>query len=101
MKVASSFEFKKPNLSSFDFTDEELYAAMKYTRVRECVMEGAPDAHTAWLVVGNQSFAIGPAYETQAEADWLCWMLAKALVNAGCNTSEPSNVTQDAEPAAA
>jgi hypothetical protein len=77
----SNFDFKKPHLGRFDFTDLELATALRYTRVREVVMPDAPDAHTAWLVIGNQSFTVGPAYETREEADWMCWMLAKALIS--------------------
>ena len=44
----------------------------------------------AWLVVGNQYFNIGGCDDyTLEEANWHCWMLAKALMkieNAGSMT---------------
>jgi hypothetical protein len=76
------FEFNIPDLSKFDFTDKELAVARKYTRIRECVVDGWPDAHTTWLAVGSQHFAFGVgAHESAEEASLHCWMLAKALLN--------------------
>lgn len=73
-------DFKEPDLSSFDATEKEKLIARKYTRIRENVCEDLPDAHTAWLVVENQSFRVRPfAADTAVNASWTCWMLAKAI----------------------
>lgn len=53
----------------------------KFTESRPVVVEGVPDAHKAWLVVNTQSFAISNYFDTNAEADWMCDMLGKALAH--------------------
>jgi hypothetical protein len=54
--------------------------AKKYTRVTAVVCSDWPDCHQAWLTVGPQHFPIGAAMETRDEAEWQCWMLAKAMI---------------------
>lgn len=52
----------------------------RYTEVRPCIVDGMPDAHTAWLNVESQSFCVtAQPCETKEEAEWMCKMLAKAL----------------------
>ena len=52
-----------------------------YTHKQPCVVDGFPDAHTAWLRVGVQSFCVTPnCCDTADEAEWTQSMLAKALV---------------------
>lgn len=51
-----------------------------YTEKRPCVMDGYPDAHTAWLRSGVQQFCVTPdGCESAADANWYQAMLAKAL----------------------
>lgn len=72
-------DFKQADLSSFEPSPAEQRLADAYTRIQSCAVQDLPSAHTAWFVVGNQSFLIGKCYETAEEASWMCWMLAKAL----------------------
>lgn len=52
----------------------------KYTDIKPCCVEGSPDAHTAWLKVGDQSFCVTDlACDTEKEAEWFRTMLASAL----------------------
>ena len=53
--------------------------ARRYTRVTKTAVGDWPDAHTAWLTVGAQHFAVG-VWETEEEAGWHCWMLANAIM---------------------
>ena len=51
-----------------------------YTKVKPCVVDGYPDAHTAWLVVDAQSFCItSEACESKEDAEMMCLMLSTAL----------------------
>lgn len=53
-----------------------------FTHVKPCCVEGAPDAHTAWLKVGPQSFCVTHmACDTKDEAEWYRTQLATALGN--------------------
>jgi hypothetical protein len=52
----------------------------RFTEVKPCVVEDWPNAHTAWLKVGVQSFCITPAAcETKEEAEFMAMQLARAL----------------------
>lgn len=55
--------------------------AIRYTRVTKAIEEGLPEAHAAWLTVGPQHFKV-TVCETEEEAGWHCWMLAKAMMAA-------------------
>lgn len=64
--------------------DELLVARIirDYTATKPCVVDDAPDAHSAWLVVGAQSFCITePACESKEDAEMMCKMLAIAIRN--------------------
>jgi len=51
-----------------------------YTKIEPCVVNGEPDAHTAWLIVEAQSFLVTNNYcETKEDAEMMCKMLATAL----------------------
>lgn len=76
-----TFDYKKPTVNFDTVTDEERRVAELYTRIRPTAVKGEPDAHTAWLVVGNQHFCISDYYENAKHASWSCWMVAKALLN--------------------
>lgn len=53
----------------------------EYTKIKPCAVEGSPDAHTVWFVVGKQSFCVtSPACETKKDAEWTQEMLAKAII---------------------
>lgn len=76
-----TFDFKQPDLSAFPASEREREIAAQYTRIRRIVIEGFPDAHTAWLVIDQQSFCITPqARDTAEHAAGLCWQLAVALL---------------------
>ena len=63
-----------------EMTDLARKMCRDYTEVRPCCVDGAPDAHTVWLVVGGQQFCVTPiACDTLDEAQWMRGMLAKAL----------------------
>jgi len=53
--------------------------AGKYTRVTKAIDEDWPEAHAAWLTIGPQHFKV-MVFETEEEAGWYCWMLAKAMM---------------------
>lgn len=76
-------EFLKPDLSNLPIMPEHYRTRdimEKFTRISPCVVEGEPDAHNAYFVVGAQSFCITAfAQETAQEASWWCWQFAKAL----------------------
>jgi len=73
------FEFKRPTVAGATITPEQA-AMLEYTRIREVLREDAPDAHNAYLVVGQQSFCITPlSCDTEEHASRLCLELAKAL----------------------
>lgn len=72
--------FKPADISSFGASDDETHYVAEYTRIQACVVEGAPDAHTAWLVVGVQHFCVSSTYlDSAEEASWMCLQLGKAL----------------------
>ena len=63
-----------------------------YTTVKPCVVRDKPDAHTAWLIVGAQSFCFtDQACESKEDALMACNMLAIAIdkiVAKGNNTHD-------------
>ena len=79
-----SFETKwrRPNLSAYPVTDHEKFVAASFTRILILEDEdGGPSDPPEWPVqmsIGVQFFTVGTR-ETEVEADWLCWQLAKAL----------------------
>jgi len=81
-----------PDLSHVDdLTWPERNAADKYTRISRCVVAGEPDTYNAWLVVGPQQFCVSPvAFGTAKEAAYMCWLLAKALleIKLGCSARQ-------------
>lgn len=82
------FDLKEPDLApSFRHedgdqgpTDDEVRVAKQYTRIRLILVEGEPEAHTAWLMVGGQQFRLNGHSDTPGDASWQCWMLAKAIL---------------------
>lgn len=50
-----------------------------YTFAKPCCVSDTPDAHTIWIKVGNQSFSIDGYQDTLAEANWMRFMLGKAI----------------------
>ncbi|MCE5269525.1 MAG: hypothetical protein LLG00_16740 [Planctomycetaceae bacterium] len=76
------------HMAGIDATSAERKMAERFTAIRACAVEDAPDAHTAWLKVEQQSFCVTPAYcDTAEEAAWVCLMLAKALLKVGAVAS--------------
>ncbi len=71
--------YEKPTLKLYEAaTDREIEIAQKYTRVTE--VYGDPIGYHSWLVVGSQYFNHSHIpHETRGEAEWHCWMLAKAI----------------------
>lgn len=63
-----------------ELTKDEELIFQNYTKTQPCVVEDIPDAHNAFLIVGNQQFCITrEPYDTEEEAQWFCVMLAKAI----------------------
>jgi len=63
-------------------SDDLLIKRLKrdYTETKPCVIDGFPDAHTAWLVVDAQYFCVtGDGCETKEDAEMTCKMIATAL----------------------
>jgi hypothetical protein len=61
---------------------KEVDFARKFTRITAVACEEWPDAHQPWLTIGPQHFRVGCIMETREEAEFVCWMLAKAMRNA-------------------
>ncbi len=72
----------------------------EHTFSKPCCVNETPDAHTVWLKIGNQSFCIDGYQETKKAADWMRFMLGKALANLVTNfkTSTPSAETKCSTP---
>ena len=88
--IPVSIRFKMPDLSGFQTaTPAEKAMAQRFTRIARIAVEDHPDAHTFWLVVGNQQFRLDGFGETESEAAWTCWMLAKALLAAFVQEAQP------------
>jgi hypothetical protein len=83
----NTFEFKIPEdcLPPTETTGMDVnlrHIVRKYTRIRACVVQDIPDAHQAFLTVGNQHFCITrEPCDSAQEASWFCLMVAKALLN--------------------
>ena len=63
-----------------DSTPREREWAAKVTGLRPVVVEGLPEAHTTWLIVGSQQFRLDGYSDTPTEAAFVAWMLAKAML---------------------
>lgn len=76
----------------YDFTPESLRDEFTYSQ--PCCVDGEPDAHTTWIKVGVQSFAIDGYQETKEAADWMRLMLGKAfqamISSVGAGVSSPA-----------
>jgi hypothetical protein len=80
----SGFEFVRgeallEKMRRFPISERERGIVSRYTAIRPVVVEGVPDAHTAWLIVDQQSFCVADYIDSSEDAAWYCWQLAAAL----------------------
>lgn len=68
---------KEPASETFPRPTEELIE--RYTLARPCCVRDTPDAHTIWLIVGNQQFSLDGYQDTLADANWIRRMLGTAI----------------------
>ena len=76
------FEHRVPKLPP-DATARERALAERYTRISFVLVGGGDpidtEATLAWLEIDQQSWCVTSESCTTEEANWHCWMLAKAL----------------------
>lgn len=72
-------------------TPEERQWAARVTGLRSVVVEGLSEAHTTWLVVESQQFRLDGYSDTLAEAAFVAWMLAKAMLKIHKSTGDAAD----------
>ena len=73
-------DFRIPTVSFERATEHEKLVAEAFTRTVNLPDE--VDPWRVWLKVEGQSFELGVRPEDEEQANWHCWMLAKALIRA-------------------
>ncbi len=66
-------------MNKLDEINAKILASL-YTEIKPCCVSDTPDAHTVWIKVDGQSFAIDGYQDTKEDAKWMQQMLGKAFL---------------------